>query len=109
MLTDYAASKAAVISITQSAALALAPQKIRVNAICPGVVDTAMWTQIDREWGSAVGAQPGEVLAGRVAGIPLGRIETPDDVAGAVAFLASADAAYITGQTINVCGGLQLN
>ncbi len=109
MLADYAASKAAVISITQSAALALAPQRVRVNAVCPGVVDTAMWAQVDREWGQAVGAKPGEVLAARVAGIPLGRIETPEDVAGLVAFLASDDAAYITGQAINVCGGLQLS
>lgn len=109
LLSDYAASKAAVISITRSAALALAPRGVRVNAVCPGVVDTAMWAQIDREWGAAVGAKPGEVLAGRVAGIPLGRIETPEDVAGLVAFLASDDAAYITGQAINVCGGLQLN
>ncbi len=109
LLADYAASKAAVISITQSAALALAPQRVRVNAVCPGVVDTPMWAQIDREWGEAVGAKPGDVLAGRVAGIPLGRIQTPEDVAGLVAFLASDDAAYITGQAINVCGGLQLN
>ena len=109
LLADYAASKAAVISITQSAALALASRRVRVNAVCPGVVDTAMWAQIDREWGEAVGARPGEVLAGRVAGIPLGRIETPEDVAGLVAFLASDDAAYITGQAINVCGGLQVN
>jgi acetoin reductase-like protein len=109
LLADYAASKAAVISITQSAALALAPRRVRVNAVCPGVVDTPMWSQIDREWGEAVGAQPGEILAARVAGIPLGRIETPEDVAGLVAFLASDDAAYITGQAINVCGGLQLN
>ena len=109
LLADYAASKAAVISITQSAALALAPRGVRVNAVCPGVVDTAMWAQIDREWGESVGARPGEVLAARVAGIPLGRIETPEDVAGLVAFLASDAAAYITGQAINVCGGLQLN
>ncbi len=109
MLADYAASKAAVISLTQSAALALAPQRVRVNAVCPGVVDTAMWAQIDREWGQAVGAKPGEVLAGRVAAIPLGRLQTPEDVAGLVAFLASEDAASITGQAINVCGGLQLN
>lgn len=109
LLAAYAASKAAVISITQSAALALAPQRIRVNAVCPGVVDTPMWAQIDREWGQAVGAQPGEVLAARVAAVPLGRIETPEDVAGLVAFLGSDDAAYITGQAINVCGGLQLN
>ncbi len=109
LLADYAASKAAVISLTQSAALALAPRKVRVNAICPGVVDTPMWAQIDREWGESVGAKPGAVLAERVAAIPLGRIQTPEDVAGLVAFLASDDAAYITGQAINVCGGLQLN
>jgi acetoin reductase-like protein len=109
MLVDYCASKFAVVAVTQSLALALAKHGIRVNAVAPGIVDTEMWEQIDREWCLLEGRAPGAVKQSRVAAIPLGRIETPDDVAGVYAFLASDDAAYITGQTYNVCGGLQLN
>lgn len=107
MFVHYAASKAAVISITRSLALALAPSKITVNALCPGVVNTPMWDVLDQQWGQAVGKlPPGAFFARRVEEIPLGRAETPDDVAGVVAFLASADADYMTGQAINVDGGL---
>jgi NAD(P)-dependent dehydrogenase (short-subunit alcohol dehydrogenase family) len=109
MLVDYCASKFAVIGITQSAALYLAKHGIRVNAVAPGIVDTDMWDQIDREWGSLEGRPPGEMKRTRVAAVPLGRIETPEDVASLYAFLASDEAGYITGQTYNVCGGLQLN
>lgn len=107
MFVHYAASKATVISITRSLALALAPSKITVNALCPGVVATAMWDVLDQQWGQTVGnLPPGTFFARRVEEIPLGRAETPDDVAGVVAFLASADADYMTGQAINVDGGL---
>ncbi len=109
MLADYCASKFAVIGITQSAALALAPYGIRVNAVAPGIVDTDMWVGIDQEWSALEGKPAGTVKASRVAAIPLGRIETPEDVANLYAFLASDEASYITGQTYNVCGGLQLN
>lgn len=109
MLVDYCASKFAVIAITQSAALYLAKYGIRVNAVAPGIVDTAMWEQIDREWGALEGKPPGEMKRTRVAAVPLGRIETPEDVANLYTFLASDEASYITGQTYNVCGGLQLN
>lgn len=109
MLVDYCASKFAVVAITQSAALALAPHGIRVNAVAPGIVDTDMWVKIDREWGVLAGKPPGEMKQTRVSAIPLGRIETPEDVANLYAFLASDEASYITGQTYNVCGGLQLN
>ncbi len=109
MLVDYCASKFAVVAITQSAALALAPHGIRVNAVAPGIVDTDMWVKIDREWGTLAGKPPGEVKRARVEAIPLGRIETPEDVANLYTFLASDEASYITGQTYNVCGGLQLN
>jgi meso-butanediol dehydrogenase / (S,S)-butanediol dehydrogenase / diacetyl reductase len=109
MLVDYCASKFAVVGITQSAALALAKHGIRVNAVAPGIVDTDMWDQIDREWGALEGKAPGEMKRTRVAAVPLGRIETPEDVASLYAFLASDEASYITGQTYNVCGGLQLN
>lgn len=109
MLVDYCASKFGVIGLTQSLALALAKHGIRVNAVAPGIVDTDMWASIDREWSALEGKPTGEMKRSRVAAIPLGRIETPEDVAKLYTFLASDEADYITGQTYNVCGGLQLN
>ncbi len=105
----YAASKAAIISVTQSAALALSPYNINVNAVCPGVVPTPMWEQIDRDRGRIMGAQPGEAMKAFIEKIPLQRAGSVDDVAAAVAFLCSADADYITGQTLNVDGGFEMN
>jgi NAD(P)-dependent dehydrogenase (short-subunit alcohol dehydrogenase family) len=109
MLVDYCASKFGVIGITQGLAMALAKYGVRVNAVAPGIVDTDMWVSIDREWSALEGKPVGTVKQSRVANIPLGRIETPEDVAQLYTFLASDDASYITGQTYNVCGGLQLN
>ena len=108
-ILGYCASKFAVIGVTQALALALAPHGIRVNAVAPGIVDTEMWASIDREWTAMEGKPIGTAKQARVAAIPLGRIETSDDVAKVYIFLASDEAAYITGQTYNVCGGLQLN
>jgi len=105
----YAASKAAIISVTQSAALAFSPYNINVNAVCPGVVPTPMWDQIDRDRSRLMGAKPGEALKAFVEKVPLLRAGTPEDVAGAVAFLCSSDADYITGQTLNVDGGFEMN
>ena len=101
----YAATKAAVISITQSAAIALAVHRINVNAVAPGVVPTPMWQQIDLERGRLLGLPPGAVLEQFMETIPLKRAGEPEDVAAAVAFLCSADADYITGHTLNVDGG----
>jgi meso-butanediol dehydrogenase/(S,S)-butanediol dehydrogenase/diacetyl reductase len=101
----YAASKAAVISITRTWAVELAPNKINVNCICPGVVDTKMWEIIDSEMGRYLGLPKGEYMRSRADLIPLGRVEKVEDVAGVAAFLASADADYMTGQAINVTGG----
>lgn len=106
--THYAAAKAGVISLTTSAALTFASYGITVNAVCPGIVDTPLTKQIHLDRGHTVGISPEESLARKVAQIPLGRIETPEDVAGVVAFLVSTDGAYITGQTIVVDGGIVL-
>jgi len=105
LVSHYCASKAAVISYTQSAALAMAPHGIRVNAIAPGVIDTPMWAQVDALFARYEGLQLGEkkVAVGRA--VPLGRMGVPDDVAGAAVFLASDEARYITAQTLNVDGG----
>jgi acetoin reductase-like protein len=105
----YAAAKSGVISLTQSAALSFASQGVTVNAVCPGVVDTPMTTGIHEIRASALGITPEESLARMIAKIPLGRLEKTEDVAGAVSFLCSSDAAYITGQSLNVCGGMEMN
>ena len=105
----YAAAKCAVISLTQSAALAFASQGITVNAVCPGVVDTPMTTSIHEIRSAALGITPEESLARMVTKIPLGRLEKTEDVAGVVSFLCSPDASYITGQSLNVCGGMEMN
>ena len=102
----YNASKAAVISITKSLALAHAADGIRVNCVCPGFVETDMWTMVAREQGALQGMAPEEFTRQRLAQIPLGRMETPQDVANVIAFLASSRAAYMTGQAINVTGGV---
>ncbi len=105
----YAASKAAIISVTQSAALAFSPYNINVNAVCPGVIPTPMWDQIDRDRSRLMGAQPGDALKSFVEKVPLLRAGAPEDVAGTVAFLCSPDADYSTGQTLNVDGGFEMN
>ncbi len=107
--THYAASKAAIINLTQSAALTLAPYRINVNAVCPGVVATPMWQQIDAERARLFGAQPGEAMASFINTVPLKRAAAPDDIAGAVAFFCSSDADYITGQALNVDGGFEMD
>jgi meso-butanediol dehydrogenase/(S,S)-butanediol dehydrogenase/diacetyl reductase len=103
----YAASKFGVVGITQSLAKEVAKENITVNAFCPGIIETDMWAYNDQAWGKLLGDyKPGELMAEWVKNIPMGRAGTGADVAGLVAFLASDDAAYITGQTINIDGGL---
>lgn len=103
----YAASKFGVVGLTQSLAKEVAMDAITVNAICPGIIKTDMWDYNDRVWGKMLGDfAPGALMESWVQNIPMKRAGEGRDVAGLVAFLASKDADYITGQTINVDGGL---
>ncbi|MEP3277690.1 MAG: SDR family oxidoreductase [Stappiaceae bacterium] len=103
----YAASKFGVMGLTQSLAKEVALDNITVNAICPGIIQTDMWDYNDRVWGKMLGDyKPGELMDSWVQNIPMKRAGSGKDVAGLVSFLASDDADYITGQTINVDGGL---
>ncbi len=105
----YNASKAAVISITKSLALAHAADGIRVNCVCPGFVETEMWTTVTRELSGLLGLTPEEFNRRRLAQVPLGRMERPEDVASVIGFLASPRAGYMTGQAISVDGGLVMH
>ena len=105
-MAHYAASKAGVVSVTRTAAQVLAADKITSNCICPGAVDTPMWRKIDAEWTKIEGWEVGEAWKRRTSVIPIGRPETPEDVAGVVSFLASRDSDYMTGQAVIVDGGL---
>jgi NAD(P)-dependent dehydrogenase (short-subunit alcohol dehydrogenase family) len=104
----YAASKAAVINLTRSMARQLAP-RIRVNAVCPGLIETEFNLRLGRQFGPAQGLTPEEFVAWRAQGIPLGRAGRPEDVADVVCFLASPAARYLTGQSINVDGGIVMS
>jgi NAD(P)-dependent dehydrogenase (short-subunit alcohol dehydrogenase family) len=101
----YAATKAAVISLTQSAALALIKDHIRVNAIAPGVIDTEMWVRVDALYAQQFGLPLGEKKREVGLAVPYGRMGNPCEVASAAVFLASGEAEYIVGQTLNVDGG----
>ncbi|OGB93790.1 MAG: 3-oxoacyl-ACP reductase [candidate division NC10 bacterium RBG_16_65_8] len=102
----YSATKAAVISLTQALAREVASSGIRVNAVCPGIVaGTSMRKEVERQ-GQAFGLLPSSE---RAKTIPLGRLATPEDIANMVTFLASDEAAYVTGQAVNVTGGLWLH
>jgi NAD(P)-dependent dehydrogenase (short-subunit alcohol dehydrogenase family) len=105
----YNASKAAVISMTKSLALAHAADGIRVNCVCPGFVETDMWTEVSRDQGALLGLTAEEFTRQRAAQVPLGRMERPEDVASVIGFLVSARAAYVTGQALSVDGGLVMH
>ncbi len=103
----YAASKFGAMGLTQSLAKEVATDGITVNSICPGIIHTDMWDYNDRVWGQLMGDfKPGELMDSWVENIPMKRAGTVHEVAGLVAFLAGPDAAYITGQAINIDGGL---
>ena len=105
----YNASKAAVISMTKSLALAHAAEGIRVNCVCPGFVETDMWTMVARDQSALLGQTPEEFTRKRRESVPLGRMERPEDVAAVIGFLASPRAAYMTGQALSVDGGLVMH
>jgi NAD(P)-dependent dehydrogenase (short-subunit alcohol dehydrogenase family) len=104
-LSHYVASKYAVIGLTQAMAYELAPHGIRVNAVCPGYVATSMQER-EVAWEAELrGVGQEEIRRLYVDDTPMGRLETPEDVARAVAFLAGADAGFITGEALSVNGG----
>jgi meso-butanediol dehydrogenase / (S,S)-butanediol dehydrogenase / diacetyl reductase len=108
-LADYVASKFAVVGLTQAMALELAADHIRVNCVCPGFVETSMQAR-ELEWEAQLRASsPAAVEAAMVAGTPLGRLAQAADVARVVAFLASPDAEFVTGEALAVNGGAYMD
>jgi len=108
LLAHYCASKFAVVGFTQSLALELAPFRINVNAVCPGFVETSMQRR-ELLWQAELeGRTPEQVRAEYIASTPLGRLEQPEDVARVVVFLCTGDADFMTGQAINVTGGVEM-
>lgn len=105
----YCASKAAVISLTQSAGLDLIRHGIRVNGIAPGVVDTPMWKDVDALFAKYENLPIGEKKRRVGLDVPYGRMGQPDDLVGAAIFLASDEAEYVVAQTLNVDGGNCMN
>jgi meso-butanediol dehydrogenase/(S,S)-butanediol dehydrogenase/diacetyl reductase len=108
LLAHYSASKFAVLGWTQALARELAPNGIRVNAVCPGFVKTGMQTR-EIEWEARLrDLSPQRVIDDYLAQTPLGRLEEPEDVADVVVFLCSDKARFMTGQGINVTGGVYM-
>jgi meso-butanediol dehydrogenase / (S,S)-butanediol dehydrogenase / diacetyl reductase len=108
-LGHYSATKFGVRALTQAAAKELAKHKITVNAYCPGIVGTDMWDLIDSQLGGYLNTGKGEALARYAQLIPLGRVQTPDDVANFVSYLAGPDSDYMTGQSIMIDGGIVMS
>ena len=109
LVAVYCATKAAVISMTQSAGLDLIRHGINVNAIAPGVVDGEHWDQVDAKFAAYENLAPGEKKRQVGKAVPFGRMGTPDDLTGMAVFLASREADYIVAQTYNVDGGNWMN
>ena len=108
LMAHYAASKAAVANLTESLAIAYGKKNVTANTVCPAVTDTPMWDNLFDELNTLTGKTKDQLTDGWRKSTPLGRLGTVDDVANLIAFLASDEAAFITGQTINVCGGFML-
>jgi NAD(P)-dependent dehydrogenase (short-subunit alcohol dehydrogenase family) len=109
LVTAYCASKATVISITQSVAMAMAEYGVNVNAMAPGIVDTPYWKEVDKQFGEITGKAEGETFKSAADNIPLGRTSVPADVVPLAIFLAGPGSDYITGQTYNVEGGMVMS
>jgi NAD(P)-dependent dehydrogenase (short-subunit alcohol dehydrogenase family) len=105
----YAASKAAVVSITRSFAYALASRPVRVNAVCPGITDTPMQDRVLEDVARIRGTTFDELAQARLASVPLGRTSSPDECAGLIHFLLSEESGYMTGQAVNFSGGLVMS
>jgi D-sorbitol dehydrogenase (acceptor) len=105
LVAVYCSSKAAVISLTQSAGLDLIKYRINVNGIAPGVVDTPMWDNVDALFAKYEHLPVGEKKRQVGLAVPAGRMGLPDDFRGAAVFLASSDSDYVVAQTLNVDGG----
>jgi NAD(P)-dependent dehydrogenase (short-subunit alcohol dehydrogenase family) len=105
LVSMYCATKAAVISITQSAGLDLIKHRINVNGIAPGVVDTPMWDHVDSLFAKYEHLPLGEKKRLVGLAVPFGRMGSPEDYGGAATFLASSDSDYVVSQTLNVDGG----
>ncbi|PCH47406.1 MAG: sorbitol dehydrogenase [Hyphomicrobiales bacterium] len=109
LVAVYCASKAAVISLTQSAGLDLITHGINVNAISPGVVDGDHWDEVDAKFAKYEGLKPGEKKIQVAASVPFGRMGTAEDLTGMAVFLGSSDSDYVVAQTYNVDGGNWMN
>ena len=106
LLSIYSGTKFAVRGFSQVLSRELAPYGITVNVYCPGVVDTEMWGEADEVMVKYMGLEKGGAFKHYAQGIPLGRPQTPEDVAGTISFLASHDSDFMTGQTLVIDGGL---
>jgi NAD(P)-dependent dehydrogenase (short-subunit alcohol dehydrogenase family) len=109
LFVHYSASKFAVLGLTQGLAKEMAPYDVNVNAVCPGVVRTPLWEPLLDQLSATKGITRDEAFEEFVSGIPLGRPQEPEDIGEVVAFLASDRARNMTGQGINVTGGMQLH
>lgn len=104
----YCSSKFGIVGLTQSMARELGRIGITVNAYCPGIVNTQMWEEVDRERSRLMGKPRGTALKQAIESIALGRMEEPEDVANFVSFLAGPDSDYVTGQAMCVAGGVHM-
>jgi NAD(P)-dependent dehydrogenase (short-subunit alcohol dehydrogenase family) len=109
MMAAYSAAKHGVIGLTRSLALELGAFKITVNAVCPGFVETQLLEGLINMVGSTRNMNREQVLKTFVSQVPMGRMQTGEDVANVVAFLASEDGGYMTGQALNICGGVEVH
>lgn len=100
-----------MIGLTQGLAIQLSPYEITVNAVCPGLIDTPIWHRGDKVMDLPPGSMIKMVVETAIdqRQLKIARVGTPDDIAGAVSFLVSDDASYMTGQAINVCGGMEFH